>query len=50
VGHGSGYDGHRGWVYTLVVEPSYRRAGGGPLVVGLPDLGVLLLNRFEQKD
>jgi ribosomal protein S18 acetylase RimI-like enzyme len=22
-----GYDGHRGWIYTLAVDPAYRRRG-----------------------
>jgi ribosomal protein S18 acetylase RimI-like enzyme len=25
----AGYDGHRGWVYYLAVDPSYRRNGIG---------------------
>jgi len=25
----SGYDGHRGWVYYLAVDPDYRRQGYG---------------------
>lgn len=25
----AGYDGHRGWVYYLAVDPAYRRNGIG---------------------
>jgi hypothetical protein len=25
----AGYDGHRGWIYSLAVEPSFRRMGAG---------------------
>jgi ribosomal protein S18 acetylase RimI-like enzyme len=25
----AGYDGHRGWIYSLAVMPEYRRAGIG---------------------
>ncbi|HEY5700782.1 MAG TPA: GNAT family acetyltransferase [Gammaproteobacteria bacterium] len=44
-----GYDGHRGWVYTLAVKPSFRRRGiGGALMAqvesALSDLGCLKLN------
>ena len=33
-----GYDGHRGWVYSLAVRPEHRRAG----------IGTALLRRLEQ--
>src|SRR6185369_4634855 len=25
----SGYDGHRGWIYSVAVDPQYRRQGIG---------------------
>ncbi len=25
----AGYDGHRGWIYYLAVDPAYRRKGIG---------------------
>jgi ribosomal protein S18 acetylase RimI-like enzyme len=28
-----GYDGHRGWIYSLAVAPSYRRQGVGSRLV-----------------
>jgi ribosomal protein S18 acetylase RimI-like enzyme len=28
-----GYDGHRGWVYSLAVKPGHRRAGAGTALV-----------------
>ena len=28
-----GYDGHRGWVYSLAVKPEHRRAGIGTALV-----------------
>jgi ribosomal protein S18 acetylase RimI-like enzyme len=33
-----GYDGHRGWVYSLAVRPAHRRAG----------VGTALVRRLEQ--
>jgi ribosomal protein S18 acetylase RimI-like enzyme len=33
-----GYDGHRGWVYSVAVSPTHRRAG----------IGTALLRRLEQ--
>lgn len=29
----AGYDGHRGWIYSLAVHPEYRRAGLGVTLV-----------------
>ncbi|MCK5155203.1 MAG: GNAT family acetyltransferase [Spirochaetales bacterium] len=29
----SGYDGHRGWLYTVAVKPEYRRKGIGRRLV-----------------
>jgi ribosomal protein S18 acetylase RimI-like enzyme len=29
----AGYDGHRGWLYTVAVRPDYRRAGIGARLV-----------------
>ncbi len=29
----AGYDGHRGWLYSLAVDPSHRRQGIGTLLV-----------------
>lgn len=29
----TGYDGHRGWIYYLAVEPSYQRQGFGKQLV-----------------
>lgn len=28
-----GYDGHRGWIYSLAVSPEHRRTGAGRLLV-----------------
>lgn len=33
-----GYDGHRGWIYSVAVQPRHRRAG----------IGTALLRRLEQ--
>src|SRR3954469_10928890 len=30
----AGYDGHRGWIYYLGVDPEYQRRGFGRLLVG----------------
>lgn len=29
----AGYDGHRGWLYAIAVQPNYRRAGLGSRLV-----------------
>lgn len=29
----AGYDGHRGWIYSLCVDSEYRGKGGGKLLV-----------------
>jgi ribosomal protein S18 acetylase RimI-like enzyme len=29
----AGYDGHRGWLYTVAVDPGYRRRGVGTALV-----------------
>jgi ribosomal protein S18 acetylase RimI-like enzyme len=44
-----GYDGHRGWVYSLAVEPGHRRAGVGTALVrcleqALAERGCLKVN------
>ena len=30
----AGYDGHRGWIYSVAVAPSHRHQGIGSLLVG----------------
>ena len=45
----AGYDGHRGWLYSIAVRPSHRRRGIGALLVGeaearLRDLGCRKVN------
>ena len=30
----AGYDGHRGWLYSVSVRPSHRKRGVGTLLVG----------------
>jgi ribosomal protein S18 acetylase RimI-like enzyme len=45
----AGYDGHRGWIYSLGVHPSMRRTGIGPALVAeaeraLADLGCPKVN------
>ena len=32
-GHHVGYDGHRGWIYSVAVSPSRRRQGIGSRLV-----------------
>ena len=44
-----GYDGFRGWIYHLAVDPSYRRLGHGQSLVraaedGMRDLGCIKVN------
>ena len=45
----AGYDGHRGWVYYVVVDPGHRRRGIGTALmraveVGLASIGCPKLN------
>ena len=45
----SGYDGHRGWIYSLAVHPKFRRIGIGTSLVNkalgeLEKLGCLKVN------
>ena len=45
----SGFDGHRGWLYSLAVHPKYRRKGIGTSLVNkaldeLENLGCLKVN------
>jgi ribosomal protein S18 acetylase RimI-like enzyme len=35
-----GYDGHRGWVYYVVVSPKYRRQGIGTALMGRVEAGL----------
>lgn len=44
-----GYDGHRGWMYSLAVAPEFRRRGVGGMLVrhlerALADRGCLKMN------
>ena len=44
-----GYDGHRGWIYSLAVDESKRHSGIGSALIGeveqkLRDLGCLKVN------
>ena len=45
----AGYDGHRGWLYSVAVDPDHRRAGIGKAMVrqaerALRDLGCNKIN------
>ena len=45
----AGYDGHRGWVYSLAVRPEHRRHGHARALMGeverrLAEIGCLKLN------
>jgi ribosomal protein S18 acetylase RimI-like enzyme len=45
----AGYDGHRGWLYTVAVDPRHRRRGIGAALVrraeaALRELGALKIN------
>jgi ribosomal protein S18 acetylase RimI-like enzyme len=45
----AGYDGHRGWIYSVAVSPAHRRQGIGSLLVAhaeraLIDLGSVKIN------
>lgn len=51
----AGYDGHRGWVYYVVVHPGHRRQGIGTALMGsveqrLADLGCPKLNLQVRAD
>ncbi len=36
----AGYDGHRGWVYTVAVKPSHRRRGVGAALMARVEEGL----------
>ena len=45
----AGYDGHRGWIYSIAVHPEYRKQGIGTELLSyiqrkLEDLGCLKVN------
>lgn len=45
----AGYDGHRGWIYSIAVHPKYRKQGIGSELLSyaqrkLKDLGCLKIN------
>ena len=45
----AGYDGHRGWIYSLAVSPAYRRRGIGSQLVrvaeqALANMGCVKVN------
>ena len=45
----AGYDGHRGWLYAVAVEPEYRRRGIGKRLVqtamdSLKEMGCIKVN------
>jgi ribosomal protein S18 acetylase RimI-like enzyme len=45
----AGYDGHRGWIYSLAVSPPYRRQGIGTRLVSVAEeafrrLGCMKIN------
>jgi ribosomal protein S18 acetylase RimI-like enzyme len=45
----AGYDGHRGWIYSVAVSPAYRRKGVGSQLVrfaekALADKGCVKIN------
>ena len=50
----AGYDGHRGWIYSLGVDPAHRRSGVGRMLVahaetelrlrGCPKINLQVLN------
>lgn len=45
----AGYDGHRGWIYSISVHPEYRKQGIGSQLIAytqrqLEDLGCLKVN------
>lgn len=45
----AGYDGHRGWIYSVAVEPNYRRQGVGTALMAvaehaLKDKGCVKIN------
>ena len=51
----AGYDGHRGWINYLAVDPSYRRAGLGRALMlrveaGLHALGCPKINLQVRRD
>ncbi len=39
----AGYDGHRGWLYTVAVSPQYRRLGIGSQLVRHAESAVIVM-------
>jgi ribosomal protein S18 acetylase RimI-like enzyme len=39
----AGYDGHRGWLYSVAVSPAYRRAGVGSALIREAETRLLAL-------
>ncbi len=40
----AGYDGHRGWIYSLAVNPDYRKKGIGSLLIKHAENELIKLN------
>ena len=45
----AGYDGHRGWIYSIAVSPNYQKKGVGSLLLAfaerkLSELGCMKIN------
>jgi ribosomal protein S18 acetylase RimI-like enzyme len=38
-----GYDGHRGWIYSLAVDPVYQRGGLGRQIMGVIEKKILAM-------
>jgi ribosomal protein S18 acetylase RimI-like enzyme len=43
----AGYDGHRGWLYSVAVLPAYRRAGIGSALIREAETRLLALGCFK---
>ena len=39
----AGYDGHRGWLYSVAVDPSHRRMGVGKALVAHAELSLIAM-------
>ena len=43
----AGYDGHRGWIYSLAVHPKQRQQGVGSMLLAFAEQSLVRLGCFK---